>query len=204
MANLRRHLATSDYVGHGKAPARLQDPKGLPENTVFVCRKVDDAVRNDDIHRVVGQRDVLNFTFQELDIFDSSLALVFIREREHFVGHVETVGFAGGADSFRGEQHIYAAARAEVKDDFAWVQVRERGWIPAAERGQHGFFRNLLRLRLVIKVGRDGIIASSAGRGSATRTSTAIHAQCGLSVFLLHDFFNIGLAHGITPIRKFE
>ena len=64
-----------------------------------------------------------------------ALALVFIGESEHLVGHVEAVGFASGADAACGKKHVDAAAGAEVEHGFAGVELRKRGWVAAAERG---------------------------------------------------------------------
>jgi hypothetical protein len=50
---------------------------------------------------------------------DGSLALIFAGEGEHLVGHVEAVGFAGGADAAGGEEHVDAASGAEVEDGLA-------------------------------------------------------------------------------------
>ena len=52
-------------------------------------------------------------------LVDAGLALIFAGEGEHVVGHVEAVGLAGGADAPRGEQHIDAAAGAEVEHGLA-------------------------------------------------------------------------------------
>ena len=72
---------------------------------------------------------------------DAGLPLVLASEREHVVGHVEPVGFAGGADTLGGEQDVDAAAGAEVEHGFARLQLDQRGGIAAAERGEHRFFR---------------------------------------------------------------
>jgi len=52
---------------------------------------------------------VLNFSFQEFDIFNPRFSLVFISQGQHFIGHVETVGFARRANPFGREQNVNAA-----------------------------------------------------------------------------------------------
>ena len=121
-ANLGGDLAARYHVGDGEPPAGLQDAERFAQNAVFVGRKIDYAIRDDHVDAVVGERDVLDFAFQKFDVFDSGFALVFVRERQHLVGHVEAVGLAGGADSLRGEQHVDASAGAEIENDFAGVQ----------------------------------------------------------------------------------
>ena len=75
----RRHLAAHDHVGDGEAAARLQHAERLAQHAVLVGREVDDAVRDDDVDRVVGQRDVLDLALQELDVGEPALALVLAR-----------------------------------------------------------------------------------------------------------------------------
>jgi hypothetical protein len=108
----REALATHDYVRNRETSARLQDPKRLSHNAVLVARQVDHAIRDDDIDRVIRQRDILNLAFEELDVGQAALALVLFGEREHFIGHVEAVGLARRADALCREQHVDAAARA--------------------------------------------------------------------------------------------
>ncbi len=55
-------------------------------------------------------------------------------EGQHLVSHVQAIRLAGGPDALRREQHVDAAAAAEVEYDFACVQVREGGGVAAPER----------------------------------------------------------------------
>ena len=70
----------------------------------------------DDVHRVVGQGNRLDRALQELHVGRPGLPLVLPRERQHLVGHVETVGLARGTDTARREQDVDAAAGPEVED----------------------------------------------------------------------------------------
>ncbi len=78
---------------------------------------------------------MLNLALQKLDVINAGLLLVLTRERQHFICHVQPVSLAGGPDSLCGQQHIDAAARAQVQHRFAGAQLCERCRIPAAERG---------------------------------------------------------------------
>ncbi len=62
--------------------------------------------------------------------------LVGAGELEHLVGHVEAVGLAGRADAPGREQHVDAAAGAEVEHGLALVELGDRGRVAAAERGE--------------------------------------------------------------------
>ena len=130
LANFGRDLPARHDVGDGETAAGLQNAKGFAQNLVFIGGQIDDAVRDDHVDGVVGQWDALDLAFQEFDIRDTRLALVFVGEREHFVSHVEAVGFARGADASRREQHIDAAAGTEVEHDFAGIQFASAVGLP--------------------------------------------------------------------------
>ena len=151
-------------------PPGFSTRKASRENAIFVGREIDDAVRDDDIDRVVGQRDVLDFAFQELDIGDARLLLVFARQRQHVVRHVQTVGFAGWADALCREQHIDAAAGAKIENSFSGPKIDQRGRIAAPERGLDRFLRNDPRLIGAVEIGGDRIAAPKAG------VATRLHA----------------------------
>ena len=74
---------------------------------------------------------------------------------EHLVGHVEPVGDAGGADAAGGEQHVDAAAGAEVEHGLALVQVGHRGRDAAAERGQQRGVGQLVLLAVGVEAGAE-------------------------------------------------
>ena len=200
LANLGGNLAARDDVGDSEPPARLENAESIAKDRRLIGRKVDNAVGDDDVHRTVWQRNVLDLPFEEFDVGNAGLAFVFIGERKHFIGHIEAVGSAGGADAAGGEQHVNAAAGAEVEHYFTRTQFGERGGIATTERGEQGFFRDLDDLRGVIEIGRNGI-ATAAGRsrsGAAAGAPAGGGTQSGFRVFLLHNFLHallIGLVH---------
>ena len=65
----------------------------------------------------------------------AALALVLFGKREHFVGHVEPVGFACRADAASGKQHVNAAAGAKIEDGFTMLQFGKGRGVTAAQRG---------------------------------------------------------------------
>src|SRR6185295_2426964 len=74
--NFGRHVAAHHNIRDGKSAAGFQDPEGFAQNAVFVGGKIDDAIGNDDIDRVVRQRDAFDFALQELDVGHSGAALI--------------------------------------------------------------------------------------------------------------------------------
>ena len=152
-----------------KRPPGSQHAEGFAQHAVLVGGEIDDAVGDDDVDGVVGQRDVLDFALQELDVVDAGLALVFAGKREHVVGHVEAVGFAGRADAPGGEQHVDAAAGAEIEHGLAGLEFDERGGVAAAERGEHGLLGEQALFIGAVEIGGDGVAAAQAGSQQAAR-----------------------------------
>ena len=60
-ANLRQDLAASDDVGYSETASGLEDSESFAQDFIFIGRKVDDAVGNNYVDRVIGQRNVLDF-----------------------------------------------------------------------------------------------------------------------------------------------
>ena len=56
--NFRRGVAAHDDVGHRESAAGFEHAERLAQHAPLVGREIDDAVRDDDVDRVVGKRDV--------------------------------------------------------------------------------------------------------------------------------------------------
>src|SRR5579859_2353302 len=67
-ADFGRDFAAGYDVRYGKTAAGLQHAKRLAQNLVFVSGKIDHAVGNDDVNRVVGKRNALDFASQEFHV----------------------------------------------------------------------------------------------------------------------------------------
>ena len=120
-------------VGDCEAAAGFQNTKGFAQHLTLVGRKIDHAIGDDDVDRSRRKRNVLDLTLEELDIGDACLPLIVARELEHLVRHVEAVRLSGRANSARREEHIEAAAGAEIEDDLAGVEVGEHRRIATPE-----------------------------------------------------------------------
>ena len=84
-----------------------------------------------------------------------AFALVGAGELEHLVGHVEAVGLARRADAPGGEQHVDAAAGAEVEHGLALVQLGDRGRVAAAERGERRRVGQLVAVAVGVEAGAE-------------------------------------------------
>ena len=114
------------------------------------------------------------------------LRLVLSREREHLVGHVEAVGLARRPDAARREQHVDAAAGAEVEHRLPGLQLRQRRRVAAAERRDHRLHRQLRQSARIVEVRRDGVAAPPSPPPQPQHVFPA-GARRRLPVFLLHD-----------------
>ena len=56
-----------------KRPPGFSTRNASLQHPVLVARQVDHAVGDDDVDRIVGQRNVLDLAFEELDVFDPAL-----------------------------------------------------------------------------------------------------------------------------------
>ncbi len=140
---------------------------------------------------------MLDLALQELDVRQSALRAVLLGQRQHLVGHVEAVGLAGRPDALRRQQHVDAAAGAEIEHDLARLQLGERGRVAAAQRRLHRRRRHLARLRGVVQVRRDRVAAARrAGRGAAAGALPGLDLQCRQAVFRADDFLDVaGCCH---------
>src|SRR5579875_2029250 len=109
-ANFWRHITTHDYIRYRETAPGLEHTKSFLNDPVLIGRQINHAIGNHYIDRVVGQGDTLYFAFEEFNIFNTSLALIFTRQSEHFIGHVEAIGFPRGTDAFRRQENVNSPA----------------------------------------------------------------------------------------------
>src|SRR5579872_524091 len=183
--NIRGYSPAHYHVGNRKTSARTQHAKGFAQHAPFVGGKIDHAVRNHHIHGIFRQRNIFHLSAQELHILDARFALILPRQFEHFVSHVQAVRFSARTYAARGKQHINSAARAEIEDNFAGLELRQRRGIAATKRRRHRLSRNRRFLRFVIEIAGDGV-ARAQSRRAATRAASRRHALRCFAVFAFH------------------
>ena len=128
---------------------------------------------------------------QELDVRQARLRLILARERQHLVRHVEAVGLAGRTDALGRQQHVDAAAGAEIEDDLAGLQLRQRRRVAAPERRQQGLRGDARGLRVVVEIrgDRDPVRSSDVPQPHpALRAAPGLQRR--LAVFLLNRFLD--------------
>ena len=84
-----------------------------------------------------GQRDRLDLAAEEHRVLRAGLARVGAGQVQHLLGHVQAVRLPGRADPAGRQQHVDAAAGAQVQHRLPGMQVRHRDGITAAEAGPH-------------------------------------------------------------------
>ena len=162
-------------------PPGLQDAGDLGEHPGLVGRQVDDAVRDHDVDRLGGQRHLLDLAAQEVRVRDAGLGLVVLGEREHLVGHVEAVDDSGRPDATGREQHVDAAAGAEVEHRLALAELCDGGRVAAAEACSRRRARECCALlRVVQRLAEQRALAlrraARAAAAAAGRTSETARA----------------------------
>ena len=133
----RRQMVLGDDIGDPQPPARGQHPEHLADHRRLVGGQVDHAVGDHHVDRAVRQRDVLDLALHELHVVGAGLDRVRPGQGEHLVGHVQAVGEPGRADPAGRQQHVDAAAGAQVQHPFPVPEFGHRQRVPAAQRGQH-------------------------------------------------------------------
>ncbi len=199
----RGEFVVGDDVGDADAAAGGQDAEHLGEHGRLVGGQVDDAVGDDDVDRVRGQRDGLDRALEELDVGGSSLLLVGQGQRQHLLGHVQAVGLAGGADAAGGEEDVDAAAGAEVQDALSFMEVGDGGGVAAAERGGDGLGGQSVALVGGIEGGAE-VVVDLDGLGPATGGAAFADLDGGRGIALADGLAQVGvlLAHDMTPRRR--
>ena len=171
LANFLWNFASNDYVRNSKSPARLEHAEGFPQYAVLVSGKIDHAIRHDYIDTVVRQRDIFNFTLEELDVCETRLALVFFGQSASISSvmsrpYALPVGPTRRAESRTSMPPPDPRSRT-ISPGF---QFRKGCGIATAERGAQSSFGYGTDFAFAVEIGCDRV-TSFDGRGG-TRAAT--------------------------------
>ena len=122
-----------------------------------------------------GQRQRLDVALEELDVGDAGLGGIPLGEGEHLVGHVDAERATGRPDPLGRQQDVDAAARAEVEDPLAGMEVGHRGRVAAAEGREDRGIGQLVALERRVEVRPDGL-----GIAAARRALRCAHRRVGV------------------------
>src|SRR5699024_1354461 len=110
-------------------------------------------------------------SLEESDILGTGLGLVLFGDSEHLIEHINTIRVAGGANPPGTQQHINAAAAAEVEYNLTLVEFGKRSGVSTAERCVQCCERN--------HIGLIGRVQVTGDRVVVLRAATIIHATAG-------------------------
>ena len=153
------------------------------------------------------ERQLLDVALDELDVRDARLARIGPRELEHLVCHVQPDRLAARSDPPGRDQHVRAAARPEVENGLALVQIGDSGRHAAAERRLHGGVSCAADVGLRIEGSAEhlpaGLVRERDLRAAAGRLGGlgATAARCLLVSRGGSRGGRVALAHGITDLR---
>src|SRR5215469_466539 len=201
LANFGGKVAADQHIRYRQTSAGLKDAKRFGEDAVFVAGEIDDAVRNDHVDGVVGERDVFDRALEEFNILNTGLFLILAGQREHFVGQVQAIGFPGEADAFGGKNDVNAAPGAEIKYGFAGLQLSEGRGVTATERGRDGFFGQRAFFRIGVEVFGDEVAATESRAIAAAGSPAAGGALGGGAIFLLYGVLEVAFGHWSFSLR---
>ncbi|GAA1388268.1 hypothetical protein GCM10009613_25320 [Pseudonocardia kongjuensis] len=122
-------------VGDPEAPAGSQDPGGFGQSARLVDRQGEHAVGDDHVDHTVGQRDVFEVAQPELDVGRTDLGGVRAAQVDHVGARVDAIDVPARPDPAGREQHVQAAAGAEVEHRVAGVQLGHRDRVTARHAG---------------------------------------------------------------------
>jgi len=164
-----RETVLDEDVGDAQAAARAQHAEALGEHRRPFGRQVDHAIGDDHVHRAVRQRDRLDLAAEELGVADARLARVLAGQVQHLGGHVQAVSLPGRADPAGREQHVDAAAAAQVQHRLPRAQVSYRDRVAAPQACPHRAIGQAARVRVPgrAEAARRGRVRGAAGDGLA-------------------------------------
>ena len=166
-------LTTSEIASR---PPGFQRAKRLAEDLRLVRHEIDDAVREDHVRRVVGDRQMFELAQTKLDIAGLDLGRVLARLLQHLMRHVDADHPARLADLAGRKEAIEPGAAAEIDHRLAGLQCGNRLRVAAAEAEIGAFWhRGELGIRIAHLA---GFAARIGGRAAAGRCRCAAARVC--------------------------
>jgi len=129
----RRQRGERHDVGHGKTPARLEDPPGLGQCALLIGTEIDDAVRHDDVEGLVGKWKMADVGLQKMGDPHACVRRVTARKANHLGRHVDSDDPPRASDLDGGSQAVEPCAASEVEHPFAWREPGKSGGTAATQ-----------------------------------------------------------------------
>ena len=129
---------------------------------------------------------------EELDVVDAGLDGVAASQFDHLGGGVEAVDEAGRSDSACGQQHVEAAARAEVEHGVAFVELGDGGRVAAAEADPHRGVGQVVELAVVAGAERRAVGGADAAAVSGPAGGVGVPGEPRVGAFAGHQRAPVG------------
>ena len=142
LANLGRYFALDDYIGDGEAAARLEHAESLLQHASLSAERLMTQLEMITSTELSGSGICSISPFRNSTLDAPALRLFSSRQGEHFVGHVQAVRFARGADPRAQKAALDAAAGAEVEHRSPGCRSASAVGLPQPKRGLQRSFRH--------------------------------------------------------------
>ena len=123
---------------------------------------------------------------EELDVADAGLGGVAASQFDHLGGGVEAVDEAGRSDAAGRQQHVEAAARAQVEHGVSFVEVGDGGRVAAAEADPHGGGGQVVELAVVAGAERRAIGGADAAIVAGPAGGVGVPGEHRIVLFGVH------------------
>ena len=180
-------VAVVDDVADPDAATGSKDSGDFGEHGVLVGGQHDDAVGDDDIDGGVPERHVVDGAVEELDVADACVGGVAASQFDHLGRGVEAVDEAAGSDAASRQQHVEAAARAEVEHGVALVEVGDRRRIATPEADPYGGGGHAIELVVVAGPERRTIDGAHAAAVAGSAGGCGVSGERRVALFGGHQ-----------------
>ena len=140
------------HIGELHPAAEHEHAEELGEGGVLVRDQIDDAVRDDDVEALVGERQQLRLALDERDVRRAHLGCRGARLRQHRRRHIDARHVPLFADHLRGDERVGAGAASEIEHALAGSEPAERERVCDAGERLDRAVGNVRELRRILEV----------------------------------------------------
>ena len=155
------------------APAGSQHPEALAEHGVLVRGQADDAVGDDDVVGIAGQRHGLYLSLDELDVGEAEVVPVLAGQFQHGRRHVQAGNAPGIPHLLRRQEAVNAAAGTEVQHPLTGPESGQGRGVAAAGGRRDGLGGQASQLTVVVQAHGVVEVRRAAAGGSGLAAATA-------------------------------
>jgi hypothetical protein len=148
-ASLGPRLVGERGIEDGETSTGPQRAERLDQRSALVVDEVDHTVRDHDVDRATGDREVLEIAREDRYVRETLFGRRFARPLDHLRCEVDADSASRRTDLTRGLEEVASRTGTEVENGFAGLQLRDLDGITEAERGRNLGLRQLHRVTCV-------------------------------------------------------